>query len=176
MKDVKEDKIIETIASENENASNLDIKVEEEKTKFILGMSIKRFVISSIVTTIILLAIIFASTFMLIKLTTSTTLPPQSLFWSPVIISTILSVIYYWIPLLRKIINKICDIGLTASVAIISTVAISKPLGGNYFDSIVMNNNIYSIIVLSYIAVCSITKTIVTIYPNSKRDINPMVN
>ncbi len=78
--------------------------------------------------------------------------------------------IYYWLPEMRAVINKVCDIGLTASVAIVSIVAISKPLGGSYFDSIVLNNNITSIIILSYIGVCSLTKTIVTIYPNSKRD------
>ncbi|EST82812.1 hypothetical protein ECC1470_17048, partial [Escherichia coli ECC-1470] len=47
-----------------------------------------------------------------------------------------------------------------------SLITISKPLGGDFFDSITMENNIVSIIILSFIAVCAITKTIIFLLPS----------
>lgn len=145
-------------------------KTEVKNSNIILGMSVKEFFISSIVTFILILLVMSVSTIFLVKATISKTLSPSCLFIPPIIISILLVLVYYWRTEMRAFINKICDIGLTASVAVVSIVAISKPIGGSYFDSIVLNNNIISIIVLSYIAFCSITKTIITIYPNSKRD------
>ncbi|CAM7199703.1 MULTISPECIES: hypothetical protein [Enterobacteriaceae] len=170
MKDITQVKNINPKNPENNNPPSQKVKTEVIKPNVILGMSVKRFLISSVITFFIIFLVILCSTVYLVKITISQTLSPTFLFFPPIVISIVLSMIYYWLPEMRAVINKVCDIGLTASVAIVSIVAISKPLGGSYFDSIVLNNNITSIIILSYIGVCSLTKTIVTIYPNSKRD------
>ncbi|EGM5473925.1 hypothetical protein IRV29_004421, partial [Salmonella enterica subsp. enterica serovar Newport] len=102
----------------------------------------------------------------LIKVSISPLLPPESLFFSPIVISLILSLIYYFCPKVRQALNNVCDIGITVPVAVVSLITISKPLGGDFFDSITMENNIVSIIILSFIAVCAITKTIIFLLPS----------
>lgn len=148
-----------------EKELDTDIIKTNSKTE-IKNMSARSFLSGAMIVIITAIIIITSVILFLIKVSISPLLPPESLFFSPIVISLILGLIYYFCPKIRQALNNVCDIGITVPVAVVSLITISKPLGGDFFDSITMENNIVSIIILSFIAVCAITKTIIFLLPS----------
>ncbi|QLA69459.1 hypothetical protein HWQ17_18340 [Enterobacter pasteurii] len=142
-----------------------DMIKSNSKTE-IINIPTRKFLFGAMIAIIAAIILIPSIILFLIKVSISPFLPPESLFVFPIVISLILGLIYFFLPRFRLALNKVCDIGITVPVAVVSLITISKPLGGDFFDSITMENNIVSIIILSFIAVCAITKTIIFILPN----------
>lgn len=82
MKDITQVKNINPKNPENNNTPSQKVKTEEIKPNVILGMSVKRFLISSVITFFIIFLVILCSTVYLVKITISQTLSPTFLFFT----------------------------------------------------------------------------------------------
>ncbi|EHU9708738.1 hypothetical protein KZ554_004818, partial [Escherichia coli] len=93
-----------------EKELDTDIIKTNSKTE-IKNMSTRSFLSGAMIVIIAAIIIIPSVILFLIKVSISPLLPPESLFFSPIVISLILSLIYYFCPKVRQALNNVCDIG-----------------------------------------------------------------